>query len=133
MKPLLAQKGLRRREVLGFVWISLNSILSIFYLALIRPNKLGKISFQFTELYSKLWDFAEHSISHYGFNLPSALGSGPAHQVNKLLSSLYGQKYASLSFGGSSGALLTLLTAVPFNLTNRCPTQITAKPKSNLI
>jgi len=110
MKPLLAQRGLSRREALGFVWINLNSILSIFYLALIRPNKISKISFQFTELYSKLWDFAEHSISHYGFNLPSALGSGPAHQVNNLLSNLYGQKYASLSFG--AGALLTLLTAV---------------------
>jgi len=55
---------------------------------------------------------AEHSISHQDFSLPSALGVGPVNRINAQLSKLYGMPFTSLSFGGSSGALLTLLTAV---------------------
>ena len=81
-------------------------------LALFNPSEIDRFSAVFPELYSKLWDFAEHSISHREFNLPSALGETPVHRVNQLLRELYGGQFASLSFGGSSGALLTLLTAV---------------------
>jgi len=103
---------LKRGEILGFSWHLLKSFVSLISLAILRPAKTIKISSAFAEIYSRLWDYAEHSISHLGFNLPSALGDGPVNQVNRLLSELYGGRFASLSFGGSSGALLTLLTAV---------------------
>lgn len=90
----------------------MRSLLVLFGLACLKPKKSVQISAGFTEIYSRLWDFAEHSISHHGFTLPSNSGQGSVHQVNRLLSKLYGGRFASLSFGGSSGAMLTLLTAV---------------------
>ena len=112
MKQSQHRQSVRRREIFAFIWLTLKSLLGLFKLAIIKPAQIPQISTAFSELYSKLWDYAEHSISHLGFNLPSALGNGPIHRVNRLLAELYGGGYASLSFGGSSGALLTLLTAV---------------------
>ena len=103
---------IRRRDVFSFLWMALKPILKLTSLTVFRPRGLERLSDVVSEIYSRLWDFAEHSISHRGFNLPSALGEGPVNRVNDLLAGLYGGKFASLSFGGSSGALLTLLTAV---------------------
>ena len=103
---------LKRRDILPFGWQILKSVFGLIALAVFRSAKTSKLSTAFADIYSRLWDYAEHSISHQGFNLPSALGDGPIHRVNGLLSDLYGGRFASLSFGGSSGALLTLLTAV---------------------
>ncbi|MEP3655764.1 MAG: hypothetical protein ABJO36_12785 [Litorimonas sp.] len=101
-----------RRQTLSFVFMALRPLLKLTVVSLFRPEKMKVLSTAFSELYSRLWDFAEHSISHHGFTLPSALGETPSHRVNGLLSKLYGAPFASLSFGGSSGALLTLLTAI---------------------
>lgn len=101
-----------RRESLSFVFMALRPLLIMTMITVFRPDKLKRLSTAFSELYSKLWDIGEHSISHHGFTLPSALGETPTHRINSLLSELYDAPFASLSFGGSSGALLTLLTAV---------------------
>lgn len=101
-----------RREALPFIWLALKPLIKMAALSIFNPTSLDRLSNTFSDLYSKLWDFSEHSISHQGFKLPSSLGEGPVHRTNKLLSELYGGQFASLSFGGSSGALLTLLTAV---------------------
>ena len=103
---------IRRRDALPFIWLALKPLIRITTLSIFSPRRLNILSNSFSDLYSKLWDFAEHSISHQGFKLPSSLGEGPVHKTNTLLSELYGGKFSSLSFGGSSGALLTLLTAV---------------------
>ncbi len=103
---------IRRRHVVSFTWRLFRQILAFTMQAVFRPKNLEQVSTYLFETYSQLWDFAEHSISHQGFNLPSALGHGPVQNVNALLAKLYGMTFASLSFGGSSGALLTLLTAV---------------------
>jgi len=90
----------------------LRPMLRLIFQSVFGPRNLDRPTRQFSDIYSRLWDFAEHSISHREFNLPAALGDSPVNRVNKLLTRLYGGTYASLSFGGSSGALLTLLTAV---------------------
>lgn len=105
-------RRIKRRDSLSFIWLAFKPLIKLTVLTLFKPTSLKRLSHIFSDLYSKLWDFSEHSISHRDFNLPSALGAGPAHRVNQLLSELYGGQYASLSFGGSSGAMLTLLTAV---------------------
>lgn len=102
----------RRRSVLSFIWMILKPIAKLAVLTIFRPKHAEPVSDVFSEIYSRLWDFSEHSISYQGFSLPSSLGEGPSNRVNTLLAKLYGGKFASLSFGGSSGALLTLLTAV---------------------
>jgi len=102
----------RRRHALSFAWRFLKSLLIFLSRAVFKSNRIETILAAFAEIYSTLWDMAEHSISHHDFSLPSALGDGPVHRVNAQLSKLYGMPFASLSFGGSSGALLTLLTAV---------------------
>lgn len=101
-----------RKEIWGFSWLILAALLNLVHTALFKSSHAAQRSSGFASLYSKLWDYAEHSISHHKFNLPSALASGPIQRVNILLSKLYGGKHASLSFGGSSGALLTLLISV---------------------
>ena len=103
---------IRRREVFVFARLVLKPILKMAALAVFSPKSPEKPENIFADLYSKLWDYADHSISHQGFNLPSALGSNAVHRVNDLLCKLYGSQFSSLSFGGSSGAMLTLLTAV---------------------
>lgn len=103
---------IKRRHVLSFSWVLVKQLTKLVMKAIFTPEKSEKISKPFFEIYSNLWDLAEHSISHQGFHLPSALGGGSVSLVNKQLSQLYGMTYACLSFGGSSGALLTLLTAV---------------------
>lgn len=103
---------IKRRDIFGFIWMAFKPFTKMLLLSTFKPTRLQTLSSVFVDLYSKLWDFSEHSISHKGFNLPSALGTSPVKHVNVLLSKLYGEQYASLSFGGSSGALLTLLTAV---------------------
>lgn len=103
---------LARREVLGFVSLFLKPLVAIVRHAIFSPASFGPMSILICEIYSRLWDFAEHSISHQDFTLPSAVGTGPVHKVNDLLCRLYGAKFSSLSFGGSSGAMLTILTAV---------------------
>ena len=112
MTKLVDLGRIRRRETLPFIWLALKPLIKMTALSLFNPRRLDRLSNVFSDLYSKLWDFSEHSISHQGFNLPSSLGGGPVHRTNALLSKLYGAQYSSLSFGGSSGALLTLLTAV---------------------
>lgn len=112
MTPLAEPSKIRRRDIIKFLWMALNPLLKLTALALFKPKSTDRHSKIFSEMYSKLWDFAEHSISHNAFSLPSSLGSGPVQRVNRLLCELYGGKFASLSFGGSSGAILTLLTAV---------------------
>lgn len=102
----------RRRHALSFTWRFLKSLLTLLSRAVFKSNKFESVSAAFAEIYSTLWDLAEHSISHQDFNLPSALGADPVHNINAQLSKLYGMPFSSLSFGGSSGALLTLLTAV---------------------
>jgi len=112
MKYTSETRSLRRKDIFAFAWLTLKSVLNLIRLTVLTPRQRVQLSTKFAELYSKLWDYAEHSISNQGFNLPSALGNGPIHRVNALLANLYEGRYASLSFGGSSGALLTLLTAV---------------------
>ncbi len=101
-----------RRHALSFTWRFLKLLLAFLSRAVFKSIRVETILAAFAEIYSTLWDLAEHSISHQDFNLPSALGDGPVHKVNAQLSKLYGMPFASLSFGGSSGALLTVLTAV---------------------
>jgi len=101
-----------RRHIFSFTCQTMKALLGLLFLSLFKPQNLRHISTAFAELYSKLWASAEHSISHLEFSLPSAIGHDPVHRVNRYLSELYGSPYASLSFGGSSGALLTILTAV---------------------
>jgi len=102
----------RRRHALSFTWRFLTFLLVFLTRAVFKSHKVESALAAFAEIYSTLWDLAEHSISHQDFSLPSALGDGPVHKVNAQLSELYGMPFASLSFGGSSGALLTVLTAV---------------------
>jgi len=99
-------------RILTFVFVIGKQLLKLLFLALLRPQNAEALSFHFAELYSILLDFAEHSVSNPGFDLPTALGKGAANNVNRLLAKLYGGIYACLSYGGSSGAILTLLTAV---------------------
>lgn len=103
---------IRRRRALSFAWQLLKSLLALLGRVIFKPKKLTSVLGAFAEIYSTLWDLAEHSISHQDFSLPSALGVGPVNRINAQLSKLYGMPFTSLSFGGSSGALLTLLTAV---------------------
>lgn len=103
---------IKRRDTLSFVWLAFKPLLKLTALTIFRPTNLKPLSYVFSDLYSKIWDFSEHSISHQDFNLPSAICGGAVRRINQLLSELYGGQYASLSFGGSSGSLLTLLTAV---------------------
>lgn len=112
MKTAHKNLQLNRRHIFGFSRTIFVSSLKLIWFSVFRSRHLARAKFEFAELYSHLIDFAEHSISHLGFNLPSALGDGPVNTVNNLLCQLYGGRYASLSFGGSSGALLTLLIAV---------------------
>ena len=99
-------------EVIKFSILILRELLTLIRVALFRPTHLETYARHFASLYSKMWDYAEHSISNRGFNLPSALGNGPVQTVNRQLANLYNCKYACLSFGGSSGAILILLIAV---------------------
>lgn len=108
----LAPKRISRRDTLSFTKLAMKPLLKMATASLFKPKDIDSQSNVFSELYSNLWDFAEHSISHDGLALPSSLGSGPVNRLNTLLSEIYGAKFSSLSFGGSSGALLTLLTAV---------------------
>jgi len=103
---------IKRRRILSFTGFVLLPVLKMAAYAIFKPAGSKNLSIAFSEIYSKLLDFAEHSISHRGFDLSSALGDGPVHTLNRLLSEIYGMKFSSLSFGGSSGALLTLLIAV---------------------
>lgn len=112
MTSQFTKMRVRRRHALSFTWRFLKSLLTLLSRAVFKSNKAESVLAAFAEIYSTLWDLAEHSISHQDFSLPSALGDGPVHKVNAQLSELYGLPFASLSFGGSSGALLTLLTAV---------------------
>lgn len=105
-------KSVNRRHLISFSWLIFRQLVSLVAQPILTPTKTNLISAAVFEVYSKLWDLAEHSISHRGFSLPSALVGGPVSKINAQLSQLYGMTYASLSFGGSSGALLTLLTAV---------------------
>lgn len=102
----------RRRNLLPFLLMLIGSAAKILAIAIFKPSDTPACAAQFSELYSRLWDYAEHSISHLGFSLPASQGEGPVHRTHKLLCHLYGGKYASLSFGGASGAMLTLLIAV---------------------
>lgn len=81
-------------------------------LATKNPNDISTFSNKFVQLYSELFCFAEGSTSYSGYKLPTALGDGAISNINSLLSELYQTRFACLSYGGSSGALLTLMTAV---------------------
>jgi len=102
MKYTSETRSLRRKDIFAFAWLTLKSVLNLIRLTVLTPRQRVQLSTKFAELYSKLWDYAEHSISNQGFNLPSALGNGPIHRINALLANLYEGRYASLSFGGSS-------------------------------
>ena len=112
MRLSVLAKHVRRRDIFVFIWLVLKPIIMMAVLTLLLSRNTRKLSRLFAGLYSKLWDYAEHSISHEGFNLPSSFSSGAVHRVNEHLCELYGSQYSSLSFGGSSGAMLTLLTGV---------------------
>jgi len=103
---------IRRRNALSYTWQLLRILIAFLNRAIFNPNKSESVLTAFGEIYSTIWDLAEHSISHQDFSLPSALGNEPVNRINAHLSKLYGMPFASLSFGGSSGALLTVLTAV---------------------
>lgn len=108
----VSNKFIRRRDLFAFIKLALNPLAKMAALSVLPSKNTYRLADLFSDLYSKLWNYAEHSISHQGFDLPSALGHRPVHKVNELLCKLYGSEFASLSFGGSSGAMLTLLTAV---------------------
>ncbi len=112
MKDLGRDKQLNRGAVCAFSMGLIIAGFNLIKLALLKSKDWEGLSFAFAELYSSLWDHAEHSISHQGFSLPTALGDGPVHKINRLLTKIYGGKFAGISMGGSSGALITLLTAV---------------------
>jgi threonine aldolase len=112
MTRLHSSQKIRRRDVFAFARLAIRPLLSLTAIALFTPKRTRQMADLFAELYSRLWDCAEHSISHQGFTLPSALGDDPVHRVNEHLKQLYGSQFASLSMGGSSGAMLALLTAV---------------------
>jgi len=109
---LAEPEHLKRKAIVSFAIEVMTAGLGFMSRALFRRRRPERLAFAFAELYSKLWDYAEHSISHEGFQLPGAIGNGPVHNINRLLLELYGGKFASLSMNGSSGALITLLTAV---------------------
>jgi len=81
-------------------------------ISLVQPRNVQALSSSFAELYSRLLDYAEHSISNQELDLPTTLGQGVSQKVNQLLAKLYGGKYACVSYGGTSGSILTLLIAV---------------------
>lgn len=112
MRSAKASETFLAGEIWGFVKLFLKPLMQMIFVSLFKPKSTDRLSTLFYETYSRAWDFAEHSISHHSFSLPSARGAGPVHRTNKLLSDLYGAKFSSLSLGGSSGALLTILTAV---------------------
>lgn len=101
-----------RLEMIRFSRILFKQLWKLISLAIFRPKNIEAYAQNFAKLYSKMWDYAEHSISNQDFNLPSALGVGPVQAVNRKLAELYKCNYACLSFGGSSGAILILLIAV---------------------
>lgn len=80
--------------------------------ALNSPDDIDGFSAQFAQLYSDMICFAECSTSYPGVNLPTSRCDSAIGNINRLLTQLYGSRYASLSQGGSSGAMLTLMTAV---------------------
>jgi len=80
----------QRYEILSFLWMVWKLTLKLASLSIFRPNALGRLSDVFSEIYSRLWDFAEHSISHKDFYLPSSLGVSAVNRVNILLAELYG-------------------------------------------
>ncbi len=103
---------IQRKQAALFTLILFQRTFKLLWVGVFRPKHIEAYAHHFSELYSKLWDYAEHSISNRHFNLPTALGQGPAQAVNHKLAKLYKSSYACLSFGGSSGAILILLTAV---------------------
>ncbi len=103
---------IQRHQALKFTIIILKYVLRLLYFSIMRPTQIKSYAYNFAKLYSELWDYAEHSISNRHFNLPSALGEGAVQTVNQSLATLYKSTYACLSFGGSSGSILILLTAV---------------------
>jgi len=106
------REKLHRSGAIRFIAMILKELFELFKIVLLFPHKIEAYGFHFAELYSKLWDYSEHSISNREFDLPSVFANGPVQNINSLLKKLYSGKYACLSFGGSSGAILTLLTAV---------------------
>ena len=113
--------SIRFFDVIEFISIISKEIFQLLKITIFSPHKVKQYGFHFAELYSKLWDISERSISNKGLDLPSAFANGPIQNVNNLLTTLYGGKYSCLSFGGSSGALITLLTAVIPKLAPRKP------------
>ena len=111
MRDLTEKNAVRATLIISFAWRLIYHGFRLIRLTIFE-TKSKSVSSYFAEIFSQLWDTAEHSISHADFDLPSALGARPVHNVSSCLKKLYGGKYASLSFGGSSGALLTILTAV---------------------
>ena len=105
-------EGLNRKAALSISFRLIATGLHLIKQVMFRPRAWEQFSYTFADLFSRLWDYAEHSISHQGFTLPTALGNDAVHSVNHLLSELYGGKFVNISLGGSSGALITLLTAV---------------------
>jgi hypothetical protein len=103
---------IQRREVGWFAFALIKKAFRLLFLAVFKPRDIETYADQFASLYSNLWDYAEHSISNRNFHLPSALGDGPVQAVSGRLANLYCATYACLSFSGSSGAALVLLTAV---------------------
>ena len=112
MRQSALHNHIKRRDMFAFIGLVLKPIIRIAALTTFSSKNEQTLSSLFAEFYSKLWDYAEHSISHQGFNLPSAFSNGAVNRVNEHLCELYGSQFSSLSFGGSSGAMLTLLTGV---------------------
>ncbi len=106
------EKIIKTRNVFSFAWVPIKILTQLVILSIFKRRNLGLFSERFASLYCYLFDVGDHSISNRGFALPTALGTGPSNRANHLLAQLYGGKYACLSYGGSSGAALTMLIGV---------------------
>lgn len=105
-------KNILRSRVWGFSSAISSQLWKLVKISLIQPRNIQALASCFAELYSRLVDYAEHSISNPGLNLPTAVGQSVSQRVNHLLAKIYGGKYACVSYGGTSGTILTLLIAV---------------------
>lgn len=105
---------LNTRRVRKFSAEMVKRFCKLYLIAFMRPRDIRKFSHSFADLYSVLLDFAEHSISSPHFELPTegSNQSGIVASINQRLARLYGAEYARLSYGGSSGTILTILASI---------------------
>lgn len=103
---------IQRKPILNFVKLLFSHGGRLFCHAMLKPKDIDGVTYKFGQLYSDMLSYSEFSISQSFYELPLTLGEGGTHSINKLLARLYRSQYACLTYAGSSGAMLSVLTAV---------------------